>query len=181
MPLGLKAAKCSKDSIKLAWNKVKGADGYMVFGSKCGGANKLELLGKATKTSFTSSDLSQKTAYKFVVVAYKGYNGNDKTLAISKTIHAFTEGGKVANYKKVKVNKTKATLKKGKTFKIKAKLVKPSKKKVKKHLGIRYESDNTAVATVASNGKVKAVGKGSCYVYAYAQNGICSKVKITVK
>ena len=29
--------------------------------------------------------------------------------------------------------------------------------------------------------KIKAVGKGTCYVYAYTQNGVYAKVKVTVK
>ena len=31
------------------------------------------------------------------------------------------------------------------------------------------------------NIKGKKLKKGSCYVYAYAQNGVCKKVKVTVK
>ena len=37
------------------------------------------------------------------------------------------------------------------------------------------------IAAVNKKGKITAVGKGSCYVYAYAQNGVCAKVKVTVK
>ena len=32
-----------------------------------------------------------------------------------------------------------------------------------------------------AQGVVKGVSKGSCYVYAYAQNGVCKKIKVTVK
>ena len=34
---------------------------------------------------------------------------------------------------------------------------------------------------VSSKGVIKATGKGSCYVYAYTQNGVFAKVKVTVK
>ena len=27
----------------------------------------------------------------------------------------------------------------------------------------------------------RQVGKGTCFVYAYAQNGICAKIRVTVK
>ena len=66
----------------------------------------------------------------------------------------------------------------GKSKKIKATL--KYKKKVSIHRKVAWESDNINVATV-KNGKIKAVGKGTCYVYAYAQNGVSAKIKVTVK
>ena len=53
--------------------------------------------------------------------------------------------------------------------------------KVKTHVKLRYESSNMKVATVSSTGKVKAEKKGTCFIYAYAQNGICKAVKVTVR
>ena len=53
--------------------------------------------------------------------------------------------------------------------------------KLKKHAGIRYESSNPAVASVSSKGKIKGLKKGKVVIYAFAQNGINKKVKITVK
>ena len=53
---------------------------------------------------------------------------------------------------------------------------------MEKHIAlISYESSNTSIATVNNEGKIVAVGKGTCYVYAYAQNGVYKKIKITVK
>ena len=37
------------------------------------------------------------------------------------------------------------------------------------------------VAKITKKGVVKGVGKGTCFVYAYAQNGVYAKVKVTVK
>ena len=92
-----------------------------------------------------------------------------------------TTGGKVGNYKAVKVNKKSVKLKKGKTFKIKAKEVAASKKlKVKRHRKIAYESSNPAVATVSKAGKIKAKKKGSCIVYVYAQSGAFAKIKVKI-
>ena len=46
---------------------------------------------------------------------------------------------------------------------------------------LRYMSSDRKVATVSKAGKVKAVGKGSCKVYAYAANGVWKVVKVTVR
>ena len=46
---------------------------------------------------------------------------------------------------------------------------------------IRYLSTDKKIATVSKKGKITAKGKGTCYVYAYAHNGIYKKVKVTVK
>ena len=72
--------------------------------------------------------------------------------------------------------------KKGKTIKLKAKAKAESRKlKVKKHRASKYETSNPKVAKVNGKGAVKGVGKGTCFVYAYAQNGAFKRVKVTVK
>ena len=94
------------------------------------------------------------------------------------------EQGKVGNHKKVTVNKSVITnakkLKAGKSLKLKSKAVKANLT-VKKHRNVSYESTNPAVATVSKKGVIKGKSKGSCYIYAYAQNGVCKKVKVTVR
>jgi uncharacterized protein YjdB len=85
----------------------------------------------------------------------------------------------------VTVKKTSVKLKKGKTYKIKAsvkKLKKGKKLMSTKHTAkLRYMSSNSKVVTVTKSGKIKAVGKGTCYVYIFAHNGISKRIKITVK
>ncbi len=98
-----RSTKQTKTSITLKWKKIKEADGYIIYGNKC-----------------------------------------------------------------------------GKTFILKAKEVNKSKN-IAVHRKICYESTDTSVATVNKNGKIKAVAKGSCYVYVFAQNGIYTKLKVTVK
>ena len=115
-----------------------------------------------------------------MVCAYKLVDGKKITIAASKTIHVTTGGGKYGNAKTIKLNKTKVSLKKGKTVRITATQVKQSKK-LKKHRSVCYESSNTKVATVSSKGLIKAKAKGSCTIYVYAQNGIYKTVKVTVK
>lgn len=183
-----RADQVTKKSVRLKWNKVKGADGYVIYGNKCGKKNKykrVKTLESGKTVSYTQKRLKKGTYYKYIVKAYKKVNGEKVTIAVSKTIHVTTDGGKYGNAKDVKVNKnkTKVTLqlKKGKNqYKLKAKEMKKSKK-IKKHRGICYESNNTKVATVSKNGIITAKGKGTCYIYAYAQNGKYKKIKVTVK
>ena len=186
--LQLKASKVTKNSINLKWKAVPGAAKYILFANKCGTGNKYKKLAEVTGTSYTATQaagaaIQKGTYYKFMMIAA---DANGKVLSTSKTVHAATKGGKVGNHKKVTVKKSvtkKAKkLKKGKTLKLKAKAVPQAKKlKVRKHRGIMYETSNSAVAQVNSKGAVKGVGKGTCYIYAYAQNGTCAKVKVTVK
>ncbi len=177
-----RTTKLTNKNITLKWKKVPKADGYKIYGNRCGKKNHYKLIkdvGKS-KTSYTQKKLKKGTYYKYVVVAYKVVDGKKVTIAVSKTIHATTTGGKYGVAKSVKVNKSKITLKKGKKFTIKAKEVKKDKK-IKNHRRIAYESSNTKVATVSKKGVVKAKTKGSCYIYVYAQNGVYKKVKVTVK
>ena len=83
------------------------------------------------------------------------------------------------------MNKTKVTLKKGKTFKIRTKITKVKKSKKlmpKTHVKtVRYMTSNKKVATVSAGGKITAKGKGTCTVVAFAHNGVSKKIKVTVK
>lgn len=183
-PLKLKSSKQGKNSIKLSWGHVGGAAKYVVYGNRCGSAMKLRPLATTRSMSLNVGSingmkLKKGTYHKFIVVAFDSSN---KAIATSKVIHVATKGGKHGNYTKVKVSgsviKKAKKLKVGKTLKLKAKA---KGKRVKKHRGIIYETTNANVATVSGKGVVKARGKGSCYVYAYAQSGAVKAVKITVK
>lgn len=180
--LRAQTTKLKKNSVTIKWNKVKNADGYIVYGAKCGAKSKYKVLKvvSAKTTSYTHKKLKKGTYYKYNVVAFKYVNGVKVTLAASKKIHATTQGGKYGVAKSVKLNKSKATIKKGKTFKIKASEIKKDKK-IKKHRAICYESSNTKIATVNSKGNIKAKKKGKCTIYVYAQNGVYKTVKVTVK
>ena len=166
----------SKSSIKLSWKKVNGATKYVIYGNKCGKGSKYKTIGEVAGVSFTQKKLKKGTYYKYLVVAVDG----DKVLAVSKTIHVATKGGKVGNNTGVKLSKTKVSLKKGNTKTIKATL-KSGNLKVKIHRKVSWESSNVSIAKVNKKGKITGVKKGTCYVYAYAQNGICAKIKVTIK
>jgi len=184
--LQARAKKVGKTSVTLGWSKPKGAKSYVVYGNTCSKKHKYVKLATTGKNSIPvkkilKNKVKKGTYYKFIIVALDA-NGN--VVATSKTVHAATTGGKVGNDKAVNTaaKKNKVSLKKGKSFKLKAKAVAASKKlKVKKHRGVAYESSDPAVATVSSKGVIKGKKKGSCYVYAYAQNGVFRKIKVTIK
>lgn len=176
--LQAKQKKVTKNSIKLAWKKVKGATSYIIYGNKCGNKNHYKKLTTVTGTSYTQKKLKKGTYYKYLIVAV----GDGKALATSKTLHVATSGGKAGNAKSVKVNKTKVTIKKNKTFTIKAtSKAQSAKLKIKNHRKVAFETSNPKVATVNSKGKIKGVGKGSCKIYAYAQNGAYKVISVKVR
>lgn len=183
--LQLRAKKTGRNYINLSWTKVKGASGYIIYGNRCNSARKVYSLKKVVSTTRTSAKitkLNKGTYYKYTAVAYKTTTEGQKVIASSKTIHVTTIGGKVGNYKKVKLNKKIVKLKCGKVFKIKAEQVPEKKKlKVKRHRGICFESSNSSIATVSGSGKVKAKKKGTCVIYIYSQSGTFSKMTVRVK
>ena len=182
----LKSKKQTSTSIRLSWKKVSGAKTYVIYGNKCGKANKMKRLAKSTGKSkkFTKvlgKKVKKGTYYKFMIVAL---DKDNKVVSSSKIIHVATKGGKVGNVGKIttKANKNKVSIKKGKTFKLGAKQKAASKKlKVKAHRKLSYETSNAKIATVSKSGKIKGKKKGSCYVYVYAQSGVFTKIKVTVK
>ena len=182
--LRLRSTKQGKTYNTLTWQKVSGATSYVIYASKCGNSNKIKKIATVKKNTYTHKKLKKKTYYKYVVVAVKSTVIGTRTVSISKMIHVSTKGSKYGNFKKVSVTKavlTKAKkLKKGKSLKLGAKAVKASSK-AKIHVKLRYQTSNKKVATVSSKGVVKGVGKGSCYVFVYAQNGVYKKIPVTVK
>ena len=168
--------KVTKNSITLKWKKINGAK-YTIYGNKCGKKNKYKKLKTVSGTSFTQKKLKKGTYYKYLIVAVK----DGKAIATSKTIHVATTGGKVGNTKTVKPKKKAFSVKIGKTAKIKVTTTPVSKKlKVKSHRKIAYESSNSNIATVSAKGVVTGIRAGTCYVYAYAQNGIMAKITVKV-
>ena len=186
--LTARVTKRGKKSMKLQWKKVPVADGYIVYGNMCNHhgkkykIKKMKTFANVNTLCWNRKNLKKGTYYKYYVVAYKNVGKEKKILAISKVVHAATYGHKYTIAKKVKVNKQSVTLATGDTFKIKASEIKDEKKKkIAKHRRINFESQNTDICKVSKKGKIKAVGKGTTYVYAYAQNGLYKKIKVTVK
>lgn len=112
-------------------------------------------------------------------------NGRKITLARSITAHmAGRNSKKYTNVKAIKVRKNSYRMKRGGTAAIKAETVLADKRRRElpdAHAErFRYASSNPKAATVSKNGKIKAVGKGSCTIYVYARNGCGKKIKVTV-
>ncbi|MCR5202160.1 MAG: chitobiase/beta-hexosaminidase C-terminal domain-containing protein [Lachnospiraceae bacterium] len=197
-PLLLRCKKHTKNSIKLTWNKAKGATKYVLYGHKCGKTTHVKKFKVLKKTTINikkikKMKLKKNTYYKFMLVAI---DNKENVISISKLTHVATDGGKKTNAKKIfvkskidkngkKLKKYKLTnaikLKAGYNINLKTYYTKENKKGiVHEHVGMRYESGNKKVFTVNKQGVITAKKKGTAKVVVYAQNGRFKKVKITV-
>ncbi|MEI3229377.1 MAG: family 78 glycoside hydrolase catalytic domain [Lachnospiraceae bacterium] len=179
MTFKLKAKEGNK-SVKLSWDKVKGAEGYVIYGAACG--SKLEQIAKVSgsKKSYTVKKLKKNKYYKYVVTAYQTIYGEERVTATSVSVHCATKGGKYGNPTGITNVKKTISVKKGKTVSVKPKL--KTKGKVKTHIAkFRFESSNPAIATINKKGKIKGIKKGTCTVYVYTQNGLYKKATVKVK
>lgn len=190
--LMLKAVAKGKKSLKLSWTNVAVADGYDVFFGRCKKHGKKYVtkyvgsVNAGEELTFTAKNLKKGRNYKAYVKAWIMRDGVKQYITTSPTVHAIAGGSNAlfTNPKRVAVKKKAVTLSVGKTSKIRASVIKLRKGKrliSKSHAPkLRYMSTNTAVATVTSKGKIKAVGSGTCTVYAYAANGVWKTIKVTV-
>ena len=189
--LKVRSVNQTKTSITLEWSKLDGVDGYLVYGNRCNTSTKTYKYKKlATITNgrtWTHKNLKKGTFYKYIVKAYKIVDGKKVVTDTSVSIHVITQGSKYGIAKSVSVTKignkknvSKITLKKGKTAQITAKEMKKDKK-IRHHRKLCYESCNTAIATVTPEGLIQAVGKGTCTIWVYAQNGVYVALTVTVK
>ena len=189
----LKVSQVGK-KINICWGRASEADGYHVYVQYCGmkfNDKSLNQVIGANNTSITvkkvnGKKLDLKKNYKVYVEAYKLSDGKKKILGKSIIAHIVGKNNqKYTNVKEVRVKKNSYTLKQGNTITIQANVVLVSRGK--KQLSnaharqFRYASSDKKIATVSKNGKVKAVGKGTCTVYVYARNGYAKAIKITVK
>ena len=74
--------------------------------------NRYQKIKEITGTSFTQKKLKKGTYYKYLVVAMSG----NQALAVSKTIHVATKGGKVGNNTKITLDKKKPPSQKPRGF-----------------------------------------------------------------
>lgn len=92
------------------------------------------------------------------------------------------QNDKVPAVKKIKLNKKKLTLKKGKKYQLKV-TVKPNNKKTVKlaKSKLKWKSSNKKVVTVSKNGKLKAKKKGKATITVKYSKKIKATCKVTVK
>lgn len=190
--LMMKAVASGSKALKLRWTKVNNAAGYDIYMAKCSYKGRSYTFKKVKTISgnktftWTYGKLSKHTAYKGYVRAYTIKNGKKVYVRRSPMVHAFTGNyrNSLTNPKSIKVNKTSVSIANGKTATIEATVT-----KVRSGLGfpdkhearVRYLTTNKKIAKVNSAGRITAKSKGTCYVYAYAQNGLWKTVKVTVK
>ena len=100
----------------------------------------------------------------------------DKNYTASATIKVI---GKSVKIKSLSLNKTKLSLKKGKSFQIKA-TIKPSNATNKT---LKYTSSNKNIASVSSKGKITAKKPGKCVITVKTTDGsgLTKKITVTVK
>ena len=174
------------NALRLVWTKVNGAQGYDVFFKICDGKGNYPLVKTTKKLNCTIKKLKKGQPYKAYVKAWKKENGQKVYIGkATPTVHCIAGGynKKRCNAKKVTVKEKKLTLAKGKSKRIVATVAGVKKGREVLHHAklLRYFSSDRNVATVDRNGKVKAVGKGTCTITVMANNGVSATVKVTVK
>lgn len=181
-----------KTGLVVGWNRIQGAEGYDIFFARCNYGGK-KIACKHVKTikgnktfKWRKSGLKKGKSYKLYVRTYVTKNGRKVYISKSPMIHAYTGNGNrnCTNARSVTVNRTKVTLKKGKTFRIRARVNKVNKNKKlmpESHVTtLRYKTSDSRIAAVNSGGRITAKGRGTCYIYAFAHNGVSKRIKVTV-
>ena len=178
-----------RSSLAFTWSKVKGAEGYDIFLGKYGkkAPKKVKTI-KGNKTfKWTKTRLKKQTAYKATVKAYVMKDGKKSYVRTSPMIYAYTTGytRKYTNARSVSVKKSSLRIKAGKTAAIKAtvRTLKKGRRLMPRGYAakLRYLSTDRTIATVTKSGRIKGIRKGTCYVYAYAHNGVSKKIKVTIR
>lgn len=174
------------NKLKLTWSKVKDASGYDVYFATCDSKQSYRLLTRTSKRSYIIKGLKSGKSYKAYVMAWQKRNGKRYYIgSASPIVHAIAGDytSKQCNARSVKLNKSSLTLNTGKSSTLKAtvKGVKSGRKLLQHVRLVRYYSSDANIAKVNNNGKVTGVSKGSCFIWAIANNGVRTSVKVKVK
>ena len=175
-----KQERVDEQTIAFVWEVPEQAYYYVIYGAECGSKNQYKRITAVKTASYIQKSLKKGTYYKFIVAAF---DRSGKMFGVSNALHITTDGGKAGNYRKVVMTpKTgSVTLKSGQIYQLKGKAIPISKKKkVSVHQKLRYRSSAPSIAIVDKKGRIKAMGKGKCVVYVYAQNGVHQKISLTV-
>lgn len=170
-------------TVNLRWSKVSGADGYMIYGAKCGRKYKYAFKKTVGKNTVSWSDrrLESGKYYKYYVVAYKMVNGKKKVIGESGDMHTATLGRGYGYTNRITVQNSALCVKAGKAARIRTAATNTNNNIINHIAPVRYVSTNVRVATVDGRGRVTARAKGSCYVCCYGMNGLMKRVRVTVK
>lgn len=179
----------------ITWGEIEGADGYEIYAASCGSDMKLV---KTVSAKPGKSDRSVKIRkigkkkikktgnYKAQVKAYRLVDGEKFYLATGLVLHAAGPSHSTStNASKLTAAKKTYTVKKGERFRMSVQTIRQNTKKSllsEAHASrMRYWTTNENVASVSATGYVKGKKKGTCYVYAAAQNGVSVRIKVKVK
>ncbi len=175
-----------KTTLVGSWQPLEDADGYDVFFAAGGDSfDGVYRTLSAEKTRLTFKHLKKKSIYKMRVSAFILSAGQKSYICESDNVHCITGGStkKHTNAAAIKISDHRLDLSVGDRKKISASLTGQDPQKDVLPCGnlLRYLSEDTSVAVVSKEGKVRAVAPGSCRVVVIAPNGIHSSVNVSVQ
>ena len=172
----------------MSWTKAEGAKGYDIFFASAGSKNmKLYRSVGAGTTKLTITGLKPRMTHKACVKPWKRVNGARRYFGKpSPTVYAITGGynNTYCDVDSVRLSRSKLSLKAGEEIwgsRVAGKTLRADRSLLALTDSLRFYSSNANVATVSKDGKVKAVRKGSCTIYALANNGVRASMNVTVK
>lgn len=154
------------DKVKITWGKSSNAEGYCIYYRKLGGPWVEVTYVDANTTSYVCDGLDADTSYTFTVRAFNHnkwstYDKNGLTVRTPQL-----PSGEVKVYH-VEFDRDFIYMNVGESYTLNA-TVYPANATNKK---LKWESADTSIATVDSNGRVSGVGEGTTMVYARATDG----------
>ena len=174
-----------KTSLTASWHPVEDADGYDLFFAQGGKSfDGVYRTLSPEETAFTFSQLDRKSVYKLYISAFMLTGSQKTTICESDTVRCITGGStkKHTNAQKIRTKEKSVSLSVGEKKKISASVTgQDPDKQILTHDGLlRFLSEDTSVATVSKDGKIRGIAPGNCRIFLFAANGIHSSVDVSV-
>lgn len=185
-PSQVTVVKESDQSLKLSWNAVEQASGYMIYRYRSDKKDyiPLTLIQNPDTCSYIDSNLQSDSVYQYQVLAYvqeqnQIYLGKPSSSVSAKT---YTSESETVNANAVTFNKKQIIVLTDNTSSVKGTATTTKKNKKVLSSTVRYSSSNTKIATVnAESGTIKGIAPGTCKIICTMHNGITEEILVTVE
>ena len=181
-PSSIMAKQESPSSIKISFNKVKGATGYRIFcySDKFRRHKFLVELDKNT-TEYVHKNLESNITYSYKIAAINKDKKEESKASYWVTAKTYPDSSPYGNLKDMNFVDKVDSIIIGEPLQYKLSFTADRNGKIANSKKLRWWSSNSSIASVDSVGKVTSYKPGTITIYVKGHNGVTKETKLVIK
>ena len=181
-PESIMATQESPSSIKISFNKVKGATGYRIFlyNDKIRRYKFLKELDKNT-TEYVHKNLDSNITYSYKLTAINKDKKEESKISYWVKAKTYPDSSSYGNLKDMNFINKVDSLVLGDPFQYKMSFTADKSGKIANSKDLRWWTSNSSIASIDSVGKITSYKPGTVTVYVKGHNGVTKETKLVIK